>query len=75
MSALDGATYEQVVGGWIGRKDGQRTMLKSSREWAAIDVENDRFVCAAWPLCSHRDAEHCGRATPRSLPRWRADEY
>ena len=52
---------------------GLRTMLKRSREWAAIDVENDRFVCAAWPGCRHRDADECTRMT-RRLPRWRADE-
>ncbi len=57
-----------------GRLGDQRTMPKSSREWAEIDVQKERFVCDRWPLCSHRDAEHCGRATPRGLPRWRADE-
>ena len=71
---MSAATYEAVVGGWIGRLDGQRTMLKSSREWAEIDVQKERFVCDRWPLCNHRDAEHCGRATTRALPRWRADE-
>ncbi len=70
---MSAATYEAVVGGWIGRLDDQRTMLKSSREWAEIDVRNERFVCDRWPGCAHRDAEHCGRATPRGLPRWRAE--
>ena len=74
MSALDGATYEQVVGGWIGWRDGQRTMLKSSREWAEIDVANGRFTCGQWPNCRHRHADECARVERRSLPRWRADD-
>ena len=41
------ATYEQVGGGWIGFAGGRRTMLKSSLEWAQLDVANERFVCAA----------------------------
>lgn len=68
------ATYEQVGECWVGYARGLRTMLKRSREWAAIDVENDRFVCAAWPECRHRDADECSRARRRTLPRWRADD-
>ena len=68
-------TIEQVgAGAYIARTvDGRRTMLKASPEWARRDAENERFVCDRWPLCSHRDAEHCGRATARALPRWRAE--
>ena len=68
-------TIEQVgAGAYIARTDdGQRTMLKSSPEWAAADAENDRFVCSRWPDCAHRDAEACERATARGLPRWRAE--
>ena len=68
------ATYEQVPGGWIGFAGGRRTMLKSSLEWAQLDVANERFVCAAWPGCRHRDADECSRARRRTLPRWRADD-
>lgn len=81
MSAPAGATYEaeteatfeEVGGGWIGFANGRRTMLKSSLEWAQRDVTNERFVCADWPGCRHRDADECTRMT-RRLPRWRADE-
>ena len=81
MSAPAGATYEaeteatfeEVGGGWIGFAHGRRTMLKSTLEWAQQDVANERYVCAAWPYCRHRDADECTRMT-RRLPRWRADE-
>lgn len=66
-------TYEQVLGGWIGRRDDQRTMLKGSLAQAQHDVAIERFVCARWPLCSHRDADDCGRSQARNLPRWRAE--
>ena len=69
-------TIEQVgAGADIARTvDGRRTMLKASPEWARRDAENERFVCAAWPGCRHRDADECSRARRRTLPRWRADD-
>ena len=66
-------TIETVRGGYIARTDdGQRTMLKSSPEWARRDADAERFVCAMWPRCAHRDADDCGRSSARRLPRWRA---
>ena len=55
--------------------DGQRTMLKSSPEWARRDAENERFVCSRWPNCRHRDADACGgfSVQVRKLPRWEPD--
>lgn len=68
-------TYEQRGQEWVGHAHGQRTMLKRSREAAQVDVANGRFVCVQWPACPHRDADACGRATARGLPRWtRNDE-
>lgn len=66
-------TYEQVGDDWIGWLGERRTMLKKTLYWAQQDVANERFVCAAWPNCRHRDADECTRMT-RRLPRWRADE-
>ena len=67
------ATYELIGQEWIGHAHGQRTMLKRSREAAQLDVMNERFVCAQWPQCPHRDADACGRSTARGLPRWARD--
>lgn len=63
------ATYEQVGTDWIGRTaDGKRTMLKRTLGAAQADVTAERFVCARWPHCSHRDADDCARAFAR--PTW-----
>jgi hypothetical protein len=74
MSTHTQPTFEQIGEDWIGMLGGRRTMLKRTLAWARHDVAHERFVCAHWPHCLHRDADACGRAGVRHLPRWRADE-
>ena len=69
---MNGTRIEHIgADGYIGWVGDQRTMLKRTYEAAQRDITLERFVCDRWPDCPHRDADACGRAISRALPRWK----